>query len=166
MMVMARALWNRDLPFDEIVDDLYRATFGGDWEEVKQYTRRLSELFHPPFLRGEENEVVHRGAVHTLEQVSAEIERFLPVIKANVNVPEVCHARSWRYLREHADICLAMAPAVAALAGGDQEEACRAALRLVEGVRRKERRIHRVFDVALFIQTIGRVLGLSKEELQ
>jgi hypothetical protein len=29
-----------------------------------------------------------------------------------------------------------------------------------------ERRIHRVFDVALFIRTIGRWLGLSDEELR
>jgi hypothetical protein len=166
MMVMARTLWKRDLPFEEVVDDLYRATFGVDWEKVKRYTRRLSDLFHPTFLRGEEDDAGCREAMRKLKQIPAEIERFLPVIEANVNVPEVCHARSWRYLREHADICLAMAPAVAALADGDREGARRAARRLVECVRRKERRIHRVFDVVVFIRTIGRALGLREEELQ
>ena len=175
MMVIARTLWNRDLPFEEIADDLYQATFGADWKRVKQYTQTLSELFDPPFLRGERDDVGRRETVRKLEQVPAEaspwraqarrVERFLPVIEAHMDLPDPCHARSWRYLKEHADLCMAMAPAVAALARGDQEGAREAGLRLVDLVRRKERRIHRVLDVALFIRTIGRALGLSEEEL-
>jgi hypothetical protein len=97
--------------------------------------------------------------------VPATVEEFLPIIEANLGLADPCQAQSWRYLKEHAEICLALAPAVEAKAKGDAAATRAAALKLLEVVRRKEPVIHPVLDVTLFIRTLGGALGLSEEEL-
>ncbi len=165
MTVMGRALWNRDLPFDAIADDLYQASFGAAWEQAKTYTQRLSNLFDPPFLRGERDDAGRLESARKLEQVSAVVQAFLPAIEANLCVPDRCHARSWFYLKKHAELCLLMAPALAALARGEKEEAHRLGLQLRDLARRQEPETHLVFDTMLFLGTICRALGLTGEEL-
>jgi hypothetical protein len=159
MVVMGRALWNRDLPFEQIVDDLYRASFGVDGPKVKEYTQALSEEFDPPFLRGERDEPGRRETVRRLEHAVERVQAFIPVVEANLDLPDRCQAQSWRYLRDHADFCLAMAPAVAARARGDLAEARTAGSRLLDLVREQDPRVHRVFDGVMFARTVGRTLA-------
>ncbi len=165
MTVMGRTLWDRTLSFDQIAEDLYRSSFGRDWRKVRNYTRKLSQLFDPPLLRGERDQSDRKETLKKLAKIPAEIKRFSTVIEANLNATEQCHAQSWRYLTDHADICLAMVPALQALARDDHQAARRMGLELVETVRGKERRIHRVFDVCVFIRTIGGALGLTRAEM-
>jgi hypothetical protein len=165
MAVMARTLWDRDASFEAIADDHFRSAFGADWERAKEYTQRLSELFDPPFLRGERDEAGRKDAAAKLARVPALVTGFMPVIDRNLNLAEQCHAQSWRYLKDHAEICLMMAPAAEALTRGDREQARLLARRLLDVVRHLEPRVHPVFDVALFIRTIGGTLGLTAEEM-
>ncbi|NLC57155.1 MAG: DUF4838 domain-containing protein [Armatimonadetes bacterium] len=165
MAVMARTLWDRDVAYDAVADDLYQASFGPDWAKVRAYTERLSELFDPPFLRGERDEAGRQETARKVALVPATVEEFLPIIEANLGLADPCQAQSWRYLKEHAEICLALAPAVEAKAKGDAAATRAAALKLLEVVRRKEPVIHPVLDVTLFIRTLGGALGLSEEEL-
>jgi len=165
MTVMGRTLWNRNVSFDGIVNDLYRATFGRDWLKAKRYTQKLSDLFDPPFLRGERDGAALKETIEKLTRIPGTIRRFMPVIEGNMKLGNTCHAQSWTYLKSHAEICLEMVPALEALARDERDQVRKAAWKLIEAVRRKERRIHRVFDVCLFIRTIGGLLGLSRGEM-
>ena len=165
MTVMGRTLWDRELPFDEIANDHYKSAFGRDGRKVKAYTQTLSDLFDPPFLRGERNDAGRRETVRKLAKVPAAIERFRPVIEANLGAADPCRAKSWAYLKEHADICLAMVPVVEAGARGDKDALAEAWPRMVDTVRRKERKLHPVFDVCLFIITLGSALGWDNKRL-
>ena len=151
MAVMGRTLWNKNLSFEEIVDDHYKAAFGKDWRKVKRYTQELSEVFDPPFLRKERSEAELGETLKKLAKIPALIHRFGPVIKSHLGSKSKCQARSWFYLREHAEICLAMAKAVEAMARQDRVACQQFAEQLIALVRRKEPRIHRVFDVRTFV---------------
>ena len=151
MTVMGRTLWNRNLSFDEIANDHYRSAFGADWRKVKRYTQRLSDLFDPPHLRNERDEKGREETLRKLAELPTMIRRFLPVIETNLHQQDRCQARSWFYLKEHAEICLAMAKAVEAMARRDEAACDQYADRVIALARGKERRIHRVFDVRTFV---------------
>jgi hypothetical protein len=165
MTVMGRTLWNRDLTYDEIAIDHFKSAFGKDWRKVKRHLAQLSELFDPPFLRRERNESDRKDTLRKLDRLPAAIQRFKPVIEANLRLPEPCHAQSWAYLKEHADICLALAPVVEAAALADEASLIETWNRLLDLLRRKERRVHPVLDVCLMIKTIGVALGVGGRKL-
>ena len=158
MTVMGRTLWDRDLPFDEIADDHYRAAFGKDWRKVKRYTQQLSDLFDPPLVRGERDEAGRRRAADKLARVGGLIQSFQPAIEANRDLSDPCHAKSWSYLGEHARLCLALAPAIELTARGDEEAARHAVEKLVDLAQRQERRLHPVFDLYVFMHAVPRML--------
>ena len=76
-----------------------------------------------------------------------------------------CHSRSWRYLKEHAAICLKMAPVLEALARGERDRAREATSDLFDLARRRERQIHRVFDVWALVLVVGDLLKMTKQEM-
>lgn len=160
MTVMGRTLWNRDLTFEEIADDLYKATFGRHWRKVKQFTQKLSVLSDPAFLRRERDENELGETVKKLRNLPVEIRRFGPTIEANLPLDNTCHVQSWKYLKEYVDMCEQMAVMLESLASGDYEETRKLAGHLYDDLRQKEPRIHRVFDVYLFIRTIDELVEI------
>jgi len=165
MTVMGRTLWNRDLPFDSIANDYYKSAFGGDWQKVKRYTQRLSDLFDPPHLRGERDEAGMKQTVRKLARIPDMVRKFEPVIHANLAVAEPCHAKSWYYLKEHARLCLAMAPAMELTIRGDEQAARQAVDKMVDLAQRQERKLHPVFDMYFFLVTIAREMGWTHDQM-
>ena len=165
MTVMGLTLWNRDLDFNRIANDHYRSAFGPDWRKAKRYVQRLSDCFDPPFLRGERKESQLQQTVTRLEKVPGVIHRFVPVMEANVSLPDRCRARSWSYLKHHASLCLALAPMLELSARGERDAARDAARHLIDTARRLESRIHPVFDVFVFLRTVCGGLGFTEQEV-
>ena len=162
MTTMARTLWDREIRFDDIVRDHYRATFGPDWENVARYTQKLSELFDPPFMRGERQGATRRRTLRKLEHVPALIRGFLPMIEKNLG-GDRCRARSWRYLRHHADLCLAQARVVSLAAADRLPEAKAAFAEMIALARKIEPKIHPVYDVYVMIDAITNATNWPKE---
>jgi hypothetical protein len=159
MTMMGRTLWDRSAAFDAVANDHYQSSFGKEWRKVKHYAQQLSKLFDPPFQRQERDAKEQHKSAALLSGVPALIRRFQPVIESNLNDPDPCRARSWRYLKDHARLCLAIAPALEAAARDDEAAKHRALDHMVDTARRLERRLHRVFDVQLFITTVAQPLG-------
>ena len=76
-----------------------------------------------------------------------------------------CHSRSWHYLKEHAAICLKMAPVLEAFARGERDRAREAAKHLFDFARRKERQLHRVFDVWALVLVVGDLFQMTEQEM-
>ena len=53
MTVMGRTLWDSGLGFEDIAEDYFAAAYGADGPACREYLAKLSELFDPPFVRGE-----------------------------------------------------------------------------------------------------------------
>ena len=155
MVTMGWTLWNSRISFEDIVEDYFRAAFGQDGEKCYEYLKQLTDLFDPVYLRGEKTEVDPQ-AVRAFNQVQKLIEEFEPTIARNIGLNNACQAYSWRYLQQHADICKALAHALEARARGDRDLAIRRWESVKSLVWSREDILHRVFDVWLFINTVGR----------
>ena len=53
MIAMAEALWNKECNFEDVAEKYFNDAFGNDGKEVMEYLSAMSELFNPPYLRGE-----------------------------------------------------------------------------------------------------------------
>ena len=159
MTVMARTLWDASLSFDTIASDYYAGAFGEDGDACHPYLARLSELFHPPYLRQEEPQVDPAAAAR-FESITGVVEAFRPVIARNLANPDPARQASWQYLQAHADFVVLFASALAARAHGDNDAAGKAWDEVAGFVQQHEMALQPVLDVYEFIATLkGRVFS-------
>ena len=149
MTVMGRTLWDTNLEFEDIARDYFESAFGKDASECRNYLTQVSDLFDPPFLRGERKGKTAR-AVEKLNQIPEAIQAITPVINRNLGLTDACHARSWFYLKHHCELIAAFADLVKAKASGCDTEAAQLWRDLKGLVWDKEPDLHRVFDAWLF----------------
>lgn len=159
MTAMARALWNRKVNFKEVVDDYFEAAFGAQGKHAADYLRKLSDLFNPKVMRLELSPEEALKAVNRYRRIPKLIEEFRPVIEKGTKLAERAHAKSWTYLKHHAHMCLLWCDALAKHVKGDAEGARSPALKLVDCVRRNERKLHHVLKV------VAPLIGLTSEDL-
>jgi hypothetical protein len=159
MSVLARTLWNAQLEFDEIAEDYYRSAYGRDWQYCRDYLRRLSGLFDPPYLRNARPAIdpARAAAYRTIPGV---VDAFRPVIERNVTGADAVQSASWRHLMHHADLTLSFARVLSHMADGRFAEA----LGIWEELKRlaceKEDALADVLDVYQFTRWMGEVLKL------
>ncbi len=156
MAVMGRTLWNKDLEFDAIAEDSFRSAFGADGLACLDYCRRLSRLFDPPYLRGEKPRR-DAAVAEAYARLPAIIDAFRPIIQRNLNAADPCHARSWRYLDTHAEVCLHLAQALEHRAAGDDQAAAQAWAAAERLVQERELDLHPVLDVYELTRVLGRL---------
>jgi len=155
MIVMGRMLWNRSLEFADIVSDYFAAAFGPEGAAVCGYLGELSDLFDPQFLRGEKGDASEE-AIHRLTAIPGVVEAFAPTIERNIESAQPCHAKSWFYLKHHAELTKEFAKALKTKARGEDEGAAEIWQKLKKMAWGKEPELHRVLDTWLFTGTLGK----------
>lgn len=165
MTVLGRTLWNSALSLEEIAADYFSAAFGEKAAQVREYLARLSELFNPRFFRGELSQAEQRKTIRGWRKIGRVIRQFAPVIKEGLATADQARASGWRLLRDHAVFCRLLSRALIKRHTADPQQARQAAWRLVDWVRRRERRLHPVLDVYEFLAVMAPHLGLSAEDL-
>lgn len=162
MVVMGSTLWNRELGFDAIASDYFRAAFGEDAEACRAYLEELSEAFDPRYLRGE-TPVVDVGRVLAFERVPSLVRAFRPVMERNVGASDPCRAASWRYLIAHGRLCESLAAVLSSRAAGRDGEMRARAQGWMRLLWELEPELHAVLDVWMYQRTVGRRLGVVGE---
>ncbi|MBC7286648.1 MAG: DUF4838 domain-containing protein, partial [Armatimonadetes bacterium] len=147
MTVMARTLWNRDVSLDQIAQDYFSAAFGDKAQQVRDYLATLSNLFNPRFFRGELSEAEQKRTVRGWRKIGRVLREFAPTIREGLADPDPARVAAWKLLREHATFCRLLSRALIKRHTADEQQARRAALKLVDWLRRRERRLHPVFDL-------------------
>jgi hypothetical protein len=165
MTVLGRTLWNRDLTFDEIAADYFAAAFGDQGERVREYLERLSDLFDPRILRGEGTEEEQQPAADGWRKVPETLEAFGDPTQVAMDERDAARFHSWDMLAEHGQLCKLLAAALAERHAGDPQQAKKRGRELAEWVREREDRLHPDLDVFEFLQVIGPLVGVSREEL-
>ena len=165
MTVLGRTLWNRDLSFEEIEEDYFRAAFGPNGGEVSLYLAGLSELFCPRVLRGEGDEMDIGQAASRLTEVGLQVDGFRSSARKQSCVLTPAQAQSWAYLEAHGQVCRRLARALEAHYDGRTGEARQAGWDLFAWVRDNEASLHPVLDVYEFQLVLGPILGISREEV-
>ncbi|MFD2328085.1 DUF4838 domain-containing protein [Cohnella sp. GCM10020058] len=166
MQVLGSTLWNADLAFDEIADDYYRHAFGDDGALCKPYLQALSELFHPPYLR-EEEERTNPPLAAKFAEIPALVESFKSVVDRNLAaaLPPV-QAKSWVYLQIHGPFARLFSQTLAAKARGDERGMHEAWRQLEAYLQKNETRIQPVFDVFEFIHEMNTILLETSKPVQ
>jgi hypothetical protein len=159
MYVMAHTLWNEDIDFDNVAGMYFNAAYGEDGMIVKDYLKKLSELFDPPYLRME-REIVNDGYASRYASIPEVIEGFRPVVEHNIT-SVACPGikRSWEILKYHGEVCIGLSKILAAKANGDMDTA----LKLWEDVKiyiqKNELVLNSVLDVFEFVWVLERAIS-------
>ena len=105
-------LWDRDLDFDEAVNDYYMHCYGEEWRFVKQYFKRISAAFDHAYMCGnkssdpEKSDYYNPGHVADLEQVREYTAQVRDKITRNkLALPTRPQNVCWRLLRRHTELC-------------------------------------------------------------
>lgn len=163
MYLMGKTLWNTDLDFRQLAKEYFTSAFGRDGDRCMAYMEKLSELFDPPYMRGEKPQE-SKEAAKRLGQIKGWVDAFLPVIEENISrVKHACHRQSWEYVRVHAAIVSLLGQALHARAEGEQELAAKLWNELAEMVQKNEDDYQSVLDVYLFIQTLRKEFDFSRK---
>ncbi|MCX7746735.1 MAG: DUF4838 domain-containing protein [Clostridia bacterium] len=108
MVVMGKTLWNDKTNFNDLADDYFVGAFGEEGALCKEYLKSISDLFDPPFIRGEKKGEGQK-VLEKLAQIPHVISRFQPVIERNLKRDNLCWATSWNYLWVHSKLCILLA---------------------------------------------------------
>jgi hypothetical protein len=180
MHVLARTLWDSSADFASIADDYFRTDFGPDGPLVQSYLSQLSDLFDPPYLRGENDqrdECAHvwilenagpgtnPQAASKLSQIPALVQEFRPIIERNLVDPDPCRAMSWMILMHHTEIVPNLARAFEACAMGEKGIARKYWQKVQSYVQQYEIDLHKVLDVFEFITVLGARFPETMENL-
>ncbi|MBQ9939802.1 MAG: DUF4838 domain-containing protein [Oscillospiraceae bacterium] len=155
MVAMASALWNNEADYDKVANNYFAAAFGPEGILARTYLEKLSDLFTPPYMRGEMG-VVCAEAAEKAAQIPACVNAFAEIIERNLNgsLPEV-QRRSWEYLDYHKNYSILLGAAVQKRAEGKQEEAKRCWSIFEKYIMDNEEKYPDVLDVAVLRGTLG-----------
>ena len=146
MAMMAEGLWDKTCDFEEKSDSYFLSAFGNDGLAVKEYLKKLTCGIDPNRDEWEFKQVSSEQRERLVEFI-AELYRFEPVIKKNID--ECCGnvRRSWEYLDIHREIYIRFANALIRRAdGADMAERQRLSDELRDFLAINEMKYHRVLD--------------------
>lgn len=149
---MAQALWNSTQDFKEITEDYFTSAFGQNGNKCFSFLSVLSQLFTPPYMRGEiptANEEISDkyGSIHKV------CREFEELINQNKDKGHESQRKSWEYLTFHMEICIRMAELLKYRTLNSSELVESTWKELKEYICAVEAEIQPVFDLYEFIQT-------------
>lgn len=153
MAAMGWGLWDNFRPLDDIANDYFASSFGAEHTQARSYIERLTELFHPPYLRSEEP-IISPERAAAFAAIPDLIESFRPTMQANCQAADRCHRTSWEILARHADIAAELARALAARASGDFDGSDASWEHAKQTMREAESELQPVMDVFWTITTL------------
>lgn len=153
MYAMARALWDKNSDFEEIAAEYFRAAFGEEGEAVRQYLKKLSELFLPPYQRMELPQE-DQNAAKSFAGAKELAEEF----RAQYIDGKAAESLNWKYLSYHAELCIILAQMLYHRAMGNQEESLAYGRRLEAYLSQIEPDTHKVLDVFNYKNVLNRFM--------
>ena len=152
LYIMARTLWNDRLDFNEAAKDYFNSAFGERGDQCFSYLLDLSELFTPPYVRGE-IPAADEKISDKYDSIHKVCEEFGLLINQNREKGHPSQRLSWQYLTFHMEICRRMAELLKyrTLNNFDMVESAWKGLK--KYICSIEDQIQPVFDLYEFIQT-------------
>ena len=148
MNVLAETLWNKEVPFDEICENVLKAEFGIKWERVRDYLKTLSGISAVKAIRLEEDfSPKHRENLLKSKEIILE---FSKVIDEEI---KACDSFTWKTLKFHGEVYLKSIDYL--LACGEDEKDEEILKDLKDFVFKNEFTYKDVFDGTFFCDTIG-----------
>ncbi len=148
MNVMAESLWNKEIAFKDISDNVLLKEFGEDYPLVQDYLSKLSDLGCAKVIRGEEK-IVSEKMVNNLTNSRRVIIEFTSVIKKQIEKNQSKQiVSSWQKLEFHAELYMAMLDIYLEVAKGNTVKSTD---KVKDIVLKNEMKFKEVFDAMHFL---------------
>lgn len=167
MIAMAEALWNKDTEFEMVSEKYFQDAFGENGKDVMTYLSTLSELFNPPYLRGE-CAVINAESALKYAKVETVVTEFKSVVNDNLAKGNLYDAqrKSWENLIEHGELCILLSKIFENTSRGEFDNADKEFEAAIDYARNIEAKLHNVFDVCLFFETLDKTMTRLKDKAQ
>lgn len=152
--VMAKALWDDSITFENIVEEYFNAAFGEAGKKCSTYLEKLSDMFYPSFILEKVCDIDEGEAVRFAGIVEY-VKGYKAFIEDNIKQELECHRTSFRYLKFHAEMVSQYAEILEARAKNNEQEAWAIWEKLRHMLQSEEESIQRAFDVFQFIETMN-----------
>ena len=148
----AETLMNREVSFDQIVEDYFSHAYGEDWKDALGYFKKLEEAFNYTYMSGlgyvdrEIGRYYNPDMVAQLRNVKELAKEGEALALAHLQVPTRCQTISWRLILRHCEYVVGVAETMALLAEGDQAGADTYGRAFCEEFGKHEFEIERYYD--------------------
>ncbi len=145
MNILAETLWNKEISFDDVAQNVLKTEFGDKWESVRDYLKALSDNTYAKLMRREDKYDDSYKA--KLDNTFKILSDFSPVIEEGL---KSCLADNWKKLDFHNKLYGMMADYVLNY-GTDKAEDIKA--KVVDFAYKHEVELRDVFDASYFVNT-------------
>lgn len=157
---MAKTLWDNNTDFDILVREYFKDAFGESSDKCFDILSTLSELFTPPYFRGEILEPYEKLTIK-YDKVKEVCEQYEVLINDNCNIVNQSKRKSWEYLTYHREITLMMAKMMKYRTEKNMEMVQSTWKELKDYIKMNEDYIQPIFDLYEFIQTFEIMNGYT-----
>ena len=155
MHAMAAGLWNRNADFEPLANWYFANAYGEGGAEVQAYLGQVSELIDPVYMRNEKQKVSPAQA-EGYRKLAEVVDAFEPTIHAGIDAAQPGVKANWKSLLLHAGLIRRLAKTLELRASGEEEASLAAWEETAQYAREIEKDVHELFDVCLFVRTIGK----------
>ena len=167
--VYAETLVNRDLLFEDIVEDYYSHAYGEDWKEVLAYMENIRDAFEFRFMEGEGSKDVEISNYYdpTKEAGLRKVEEYTRKCREMVKEHPVHDTRprtvSWQLLEKHTEFCDGLAEFMIEKCQGHEELAEEIAEAFFDRFGKYEVEIERYYDHFMAKKSLSRISKTKKK---
>jgi hypothetical protein len=167
--VYAETLVNRDIHFEDIVEDYYSHVYGEDWKQVLEYMQNIQEAFEFRFMEGEGSKDVEISKYYapSKEQGFRDVKKYTQqcreLVRAHLSMPTRPQTVSWRLLEKHAEFCEGLAEFMAEKCQGHEELAEELAEAFFDKFGKYEVEIERYYDHFMAKKSLIRIVKTKKK---
>ena len=166
--VYSQTLTNRDVAFEDLVEDYFSTAYGEDWKQVYAYLQKISELFDHKYMCGEKPTSGTRSIYYDPSRV-ANFDAVIDIAKqmevyAHEHRVQPLRIRSvhWQLLEHHARWCMIVADVMKVKCCGDDEESMARWKELIGEFGKYDFELDRYFDMSLASHSFNQILKKVK----
>ena len=162
--LFAETLVNRQVSFEEVLEDYYSHAYGEDWKQVLDYMQSISNVFHFPYMAGERScdltvsKFYDPSRKADFETVPTYTKACRELVQKHLDMPTRPQTVSWRLLEKHAEFCEGFATMMQEKCQGHEEAAYQKAQEFFDTFGRHEVEIERYYDQYMAAKSLFRIV--------
>jgi len=171
MYTYASTLYDRELKYEDIVEDYFSHAYGADWKQAAELLTEMSDTFNFAWFSNDKRIEVEGdpyldpAQAENLKKIAPMAEKELELAKAHQFMPTRPQSISWLLLRRHSEFAKDLAEVMSAKAAGEQEKAEKLMKDFAHNFGRFECEIERYFDQRQYMYFYERIIQNGKKNI-
>lgn len=158
--VMGYTLWNKDIKFDDLVNEYFEAAYGKNYKEVIKYLTTISDLSSPDYF----NAIGPRKNKKMAQQYAKIVDlsnEFLATIIDNLSIAKETQYKNWKILAYHREVINRLANALHLIASGKNVDVEIAWRNFVDFIKLHESEFQPELDVYRIVEVATNYAGFK-----